>query len=561
VEGFVLEPKIDGLAVSLLYEGGRLAVGATRGDGLRGEEITANLRTIRSIPLTLSGRPPGVLEVRGEVYLSERAFERINEERTRDGLPLFANPRNAAAGSVRQLDPRITARRPLDFISYAVGVWQDGDLPRSHWDLLERLGASGFKVNPWNQRCRDMDEVVERCLSWEAERHKLGYEIDGVVVKVDDRSLHDELGSIGREPRWAIAFKFPPDQATTVLQDIGINVGRTGSLNPFAILEPVQVGGVIIKLATLHNEEDIHRKDIRIGDTVTVQRAGEVIPQVIGPVVSKRTGREVPFQMPTSCPRCGAPVAYLEGEVMARCTGGVTCPAQRYELIKHFVSRAAMDIDGVGEKLVAALIEAGLVQDPADLYGLRKEQLVELERFGDKSADNVLRSIEGSKEQPLSRVLFALGVRYIGERTAQNLAGRFATMDRLMEATREEIVDTEGVGPKIGSSVHEFFRSDRNRHLVEKLRSAGVNMVQGIQDTRDLPLADTSWVLTGRLSRWSRLAAEERIQALGGHVGDAVTRKTTYVVVGEDPGSKLRRAQQLGIRILDEAEFDAIVGT
>lgn len=560
VEDFSLEPKIDGVAVSLLYEDRRLTVGATRGDGVHGEDITANVRTIRSIPLSLPPSAPRVLEVRGEVFLSRRAFERINEERASAGEPLFANPRNAAAGSLRQLDPRVTARRPLDFIAYAVGQYEDGAVPRTQTGLLEQLAAWSLKVNPRNSRARGLEDVIAQCLAWEHQRETLDYEIDGVVVKVDDRGIQDELGAVGREPRWAIAFKFPPTQATTVLEEIGINVGRTGSLNPFARLAPVRVGGVTIKLAALHNEDDIARKDIRVGDTVIVQRAGEVIPQVIGPVVSKRTGRERPFRMPTSCPVCGAAVVKPEGEAMSRCTGGATCPAQRYELLKHFVSRPAMEIDGVGEKLVAALIEAGLVRDPADFYALSKEQLLKLERFAEKSAENVLASIEASKSRPLSRLLYALGIRYVGERTAEILAERFGSMDRLLQATEDELVETEGIGPKVARSVVETLRSPRMREIIEKLRAAGVNMVQRTESPAGLPLAETTWVFTGRLERWPRYAAEERVKSLGGSVSDTVTRKTTHVVVGADPGSKLRRAQQLGLTILDEAGFEAIVG-
>lgn len=560
VEGFVLEPKLDGLAVSLLYENGRLTVGATRGDGMRGDDITPNVRTIRTVPLTLAGDPPRMLEVRGEVYLSLAAFNRINDEQMARGDRLFLNPRNAAAGAVRQKDSRITARRPLDFIAYAVGETAGLDLPRSHWAMLELLGGYGFKVNPRNSRARTLDDVIDRCAAWEHERETLEYEIDGVVIKIDDRAVHEELGYVGREPRWAIAFKFPPTQATTTLKDIGINVGRTGSLNPFAILEPVKVGGVIVKLASLHNEDDIARKDIRIGDTVLVQRAGEVIPQVIAPVVSKRTGDERVFRMPDRCPVCGAEVVKPEGEAMRRCTGGATCPAQRYELIKHFVSRPAMDIQGIGEHLAAALIEAGLVHDPADIYALQREQLIELERLAEKSADNVLASIEGSKRQPLSRVLHALGIRYVGERTAEILAEQFGTMDALLAASPDQLVETEGIGPKIGESIYEFLHAERNLQIIAKLKAAGVNMARGGTTTVDGPLTGTQWVLTGTLSRWPRAAAEARIKSLGGRVADAVTKKTTHLLVGEAPGSKLARAQQLGVPILDETQFEELVG-
>lgn len=561
VEGFVLEPKLDGLAVSLLYENGRLTVGATRGDGTIGEDITPNVRTIRTIPLALSGEaPPPVLEVRGEVYLSLKAFNRMNDEQFARGDRMFLNPRNAAAGALRQKDSRITARRQLDFIAYAVGETQGAELPRGHWELLQQLGGYGFKVNPRNSRARTLDDVIDRVAAWDHERETLDYEIDGVVIKIDDRAVHDELGYVGREPRWAIAYKFPPTQATTTLKDIGINVGRTGSLNPFAILEPVKVGGVIVKLASLHNEEDIARKDIRVGDTVLVQRAGEVIPQVIGPVLSKRTGNERPFKMPDRCPVCGAEVIKPEGEAMRRCTGAATCPAQRYERIRHFVSRPAMDIDGMGERLVAALIEAGLVNDPADIYALKKEQLVTLERLADKSADNVLASIEASKGRPLSRVLHALGIRYVGDRTAEILAEQFGTMDALLAASSEQLVETEGIGPKIGESIYEFLHAERELQVIEKLKAAGVNMSQGSTTVEEGPLTATTWVLTGTLAQWSRSAAEARIKSLGGRIADSVTKKTTHVVVGEAPGSKLARAQQLGVPILDEAQFEAEVG-
>ncbi|OGG56294.1 MAG: DNA ligase (NAD(+)) LigA, partial [Candidatus Handelsmanbacteria bacterium RIFCSPLOWO2_12_FULL_64_10] len=466
VDSFVLEPKLDGLAVSLIYEKGRLAVAATRGNGVQGEDITPNVRTIRTVPLKLPEGAPPLIEIRGEAFLTKRAFAHINEERANQGQPLFANPRNAAAGSLRQLDPGVTARRPLEIITYQVGYAEGYPLPRTHWELLAQLRDWGLKTNPLNARCSGLEAVIERCLGWEHEREALDYDIDGVVVKIDDRAAHDELGSVGREPRWAIAYKFPPTQATTLLRNIGINVGRTGALNPFAILEPVKVAGVTIKLASLHNEDDIVRKDIRIGDTVLVQRAGEVIPQVIGPVVSKRTGSEIPFKMPEHCPVCGAAVVKPEGEAMVRCTGGVTCPSQRYESLLHFVSRSAMDVQGIGERLMAELVEAGLVSDSADIYGITKEQLLELERMGSRSADNVLASIEGSKRLPLSRVLNALGIVHVGERMAEILAQRFGSMDRLLAASQDDLIDVDGVGPKIGASLHEYLHTDRNVDLI-----------------------------------------------------------------------------------------------
>jgi DNA ligase (NAD+) len=560
-QGFMLEPKLDGLAVSLFYEDGRLTIGATRGDGIHGENITANVRTIRTVPSRLLGNPPPVIEVRGEVFLTRAAFERINEERLAEGQPVFMNPRNSAAGSLRQLDSRITARRPLQFIAYAIGYVEGDGLPRTQHGLLELLRELGFKTNPNNSYVETIDDVVRECQAWEARRERLEYDIDGVVVKFDDYAVHEELGAVGRDPRWAIAFKFPPTQATTVLRNIGINVGRTGSLNPFAILEPVKVAGVTIKLASLHNEEDINRKDIRVGDTVIIQRAGEVIPQVIGPVLSKRTGNETPFKMPDRCPVCNSPVVRPDDEAMHRCTGGATCPAQRYELINHFVSRSAMDIQGIGEKLADALVRTGLVTDPSDLYRLTAEQLLELERMGEKSAENVLQQIEHSKRKPLHNVLHALGIRYVGERTSELLAQRFGTMDRLVEASEQELIDTEGIGPKIGASIYAYLHSERELAIIQRLSEAGVNMTEPtVAANEGLALAGSVWVFTGSLDRWTRSVAETRVKSLGGVIADSVTKKTTHVVAGDSPGSKLDRARKLGVPILDEAAFEELVG-
>jgi DNA ligase (NAD+) len=558
ITGFVLEPKIDGLAVSLTYRGKQLSIGATRGDGQRGEDVTANIRTIRSVPLRLSDEPPDEVEVRGEVFYTKSAFEKVNEERLAEGQPLFMNARNSAAGTLRQLDPRVTARRPLDIFVYSLGH-TTGSLPRSHWAVLEMFRAWGLKTNPANRRCETIEQVIEHCEQWESRREELDYDIDGVVIKIDDLNVQDELGAVGREPRWAIAFKFPPTQATTRLNRIGINVGRTGSLNPYAVLEPVQVAGVTIKLATLHNEEDVNRKDIREGDWVIVQRAGEVIPQVIGPVVARRTGKEVPFKMPTRCPVCGSQVIKPEGEAMHRCTGGSVCAAQRFELIKHFVSRGAMDIDGVGEKLVAAMLQAGLIHDFSDLYHLTREQVQSLERMAEKSAQNVIDSIEASKRRPLSRVLFALGIRYVGDQTAVLLANHFGSMEALMNADEAAILEVEGIGPKIAASVFAYFQEPQNRETIEKLRAAGLTMATEQREvTGDEPLAGLAFVVTGTLQRHSRLQIETRIKELGGAVSDSVSKKTSYVLVGENPGSKVRKAQQLGTPIIDEDEFEQL---
>ncbi len=550
----VCEPKIDGLAVALVYENGRFVQGATRGDGYRGENITENLRTIRSIPMQVRGEGfPARFEVRGEVYMPKAAFERLNNERAERGEPLFANPRNAAAGSVRQLDPRVTASRRLDIWVYQLG-WADGESPRTHWDTLHWLNEMGFRINPEIQRFGDLHQVEEYYRSWIDRRHDLEYEIDGMVVKVDDKALWEELGYVGREPRWAIAYKFPPIQATTKLLRIAINVGRTGSLNPYAILEPVQVGGVIVKQATLHNEDDIRRKDIREGDTVIVQRAGDVIPQVVGPVLSRRTGAEVPFQMPTACPACGAEVYRPPGEAMSYCTN-ISCPAQMYRWITHWASRGAMDIEGLGEQWVAVLLDQGLIADPADLYYLKRDELLRLERMGEKSADNLLRNIEASKERGLGRLLFALGIRHVGSEIAELLASHFGSLDALAAASIEEIQSIEGIGPKIAESVYGYFRDPQKIRVIEKLRRAGVRMEHEARRPAEGPLAGMTFVFTGTLSAMPRSRAEALVTSLGAQAASSVTRKTTYVVAGADPGSKLQKARDYGIPVLDEDGF------
>jgi DNA ligase (NAD+) len=553
----VCEPKIDGLAVALTYVDGLLVTGATRGDGYRGEDITQNLKTIRSIPLSVSKEAPPRFEVRGEVYLPKAGFKKLNEERAKEGLPLFANPRNAAAGSVRQLDSSITAKRPLDIFVYALG-WAEGKaVPDTHWEIMQCLKSLGFKINPNSALRRSLNEAEKYYQSWAESREKFPYEADGIVAKVNSIALQQELGTVAHEPRWAIAYKFPAIQGTTRLIDIGINVGRTGSLNPYAILEPVRVGGVVISSAALHNEEDIHRKDIRIGDWVVVQRAGEVIPEIVEPIVSRRTGKEKIFSMPGRCPVCGSEVIKPEGEAMHRCTNAA-CPSQALERIKHFVSRGAMDIDGVGEKLCQALFEAGLVKDAADLYYLTREQLLSLERMADKSVSNVLNSIEESKNRSLARVIFALGITHVGDQYAELLAEQFHSIDQLAEASEEELSTIPSIGPKIAESIVAFFRQEGNRQIIEKLRRAGVRLEREKVEKakpKELPLDGLEFVLTGKLDSLSRSEAEAKIKALGGKAGSDVTRKTSYVVVGADPGSKLAKAEKLGIKTLSEAEF------
>jgi len=564
---FVCEHKIDGLAVALTYENGTFTTGATRGDGLRGENITRNLRTVRSIPLSVPQDAPPRFEVRGEVFLPLKGFRKVNEEREKEGQPLFANPRNAAAGSVRQLDPRITARRPLDIYIYALG-WAEGkDTPDTHWETMEYLKSLGFKINPNNRLLPDIEKVAEYYEQWKEKREKLDYEADGIVVKVNRFDLQGKLGAVGREPRWAIAYKFPAVQGTTRLNDIGISVGRTGTMNPYAILEPVSVGGVTIRQAALHNEDDIRRKDIRIGDTVIIQRAGDVIPEVVGPVESKRTGKEKEFRLLEAlpknedgkpvCPSCKKEsIVRPEGEVMYYCTNAA-CPAQVQQRIEHFASRGAMDIRGIGENISATLYREGLVKDVADLYYLKenKDKLLGLEKMGDKSVDNMLRAIEASKDRPLARLIYALGIKHVGEETAQLLAREFESIDALAESSEEKLTDISTVGPRIAGSITAFFRQEENRDIIQRLKEAGVKTERKGPRPSELPLDGKEFVLTGKLASFTRPEAESRIKELGGTASSNVSKKTDYLVVGEDPGSKLDRAKQLGTKHLNEQEF------
>jgi DNA ligase (NAD+) len=564
---FVCEHKIDGLAVALTYTDGRFTTGATRGDGIRGENITQNLRTIRSIPLSMPGEAPLRFEVRGEVFLSRTGFHKLNQERAKEGQPLFANPRNAAAGSVRQLDPRITAKRPLDIYIYMLGWVEGKSVPPTHWETLEYLKSLGFKVNPNNRLLDNIEQVAEYYEDWKERKEALQYEADGVVVKINQLELHEQLGNVGHEPRWAIAYKFPAVQGTTRLLDIGISIGRTGTLNPYAILEPVSVGGVTLKQAALHNEDDIRRKDIRIGDMVIVQRAGEVIPEVVGPVTSKRTGKEKEFSLLEKLPKNGAgqpvcpscrkdSIIKPEGEVMYYCSNAA-CPAQVHQRIGLFVSRGAMDIRGIGESLSAMLLREGLVRDAADLYYLKekKDKLLGLEKMGEKSVSNILEAIERSKERPLARVIFGLGIRHVGEETAELLAREFNSVERLGNASREELMSVPTIGPKIADSIAAFFRQEENRDIIRRLKEAGVRLEQEAVRPEEMPLAGMEFVITGRLDSFSRQQAEARVKELGGTASSNVSKKTTYLVVGADPGSKMARAQELGTKQLNEKEF------
>ncbi len=548
----VCEPKMDGLAVALVFENGAFSQGATRGDGNRGENITQNLRTIRSIPLSISKPVPELFEVRGEVYMTKKGFERLNQDRAEQELPLFASPRNSAAGSLRQLDSSITASRPLDIFVYQLG-WAGGEAPSTHWQILNWLGELGFRVNPLIQRFTDVEDVISYIKSWEDRRDSLDYEIDGLVVKVDDISLQRALGVVGREPRWAVAYKYPPTQATTVLKNIEVNVGRTGSLNPYAVLEPVVVAHATVKLATLHNEDDIRRKDLRIGDTVIVQRAGDVIPQVVGPVLSKRSGDERVFEMPENCPVCDTRVIRPEGEAMTYCPNRV-CPAQIFRLLTHFAARGAMDIDGLGEALADQLLKSELITDLADLYRLTADDLTTLERMGEKSAANIIAGITASKSRPLGRLLFGLGIRHVGDETADLLASHFGSIDALANAAIEEFEEVATIGPKIAASVFEYFQEESNLELIAKFREAGVRL-EGEKAAREGVLQGLSFVVTGSMSGWSRNEAESRIKSLGGAIGSSVTKKTSYLIVGENPGSKLTKAQEYGTKILDEEGF------
>ncbi|MBI3954044.1 MAG: NAD-dependent DNA ligase LigA [Chloroflexi bacterium] len=555
----VCEHKFDGLAVSLVYQDGVFSVGATRGDGYRGEDVTANLRTVRTIPLQVKGGPRR-FEVRGEVILSKAQFERINQERARQGMPLYANPRNSAAGSLRQLDSRITAQRGLEVYIYALGWVEGGDAPApaTHWESLQLLKSLGFRVNPHLALATTLDEVEAYYQEWLSRRVALPYQADGIVVKVNSRAQQERLGVVGREPRWATAYKFPSDQATTRLLEIGINVGRTGTLNPYAILEPVRVGGVTVSQATLHNEDYIVERDIRIGDWVIVQRAGEVIPQIIGPVLGRRTGGERRFQMPAACPSCGHPALRPPGEAAWSCLNSA-CPAQQFRKLEHFASKGAMDIKGVGGATLEAMVRAGLVKDPADVYFVTREQLLALERLADKSAQNVLDAIARSKERPLANVIAALGILNVGEETARDLAERFRSLDALSAAGEEELQTVPNIGPKVAASIAAFFRDEGNRAVLEKLRQAGVRLAAepaAAPATGPFqPWKGYQFVLTGTLASMARGEAEQRIRRLGGAVGSSVTRKTTHLVAGAAPGSKLERARELGATVWDEAAF------
>lgn len=553
---YVLEPKIDGVAVALVYRKGILSIGSTRGDGKTGDDITANLRTIRSIPLRLNtATPPEILEVRGEVYLPTAGFAECNQAREEAGLEPFANPRNAAAGSLKLLDPKMVAERPLDACFYAVGMTQ-GIGFRTQIELLERLQEFGFRTAPRVWVCPGGIEAVLRSLEeLHRVRREFPFDTDGGVVKVNERELHAILGTTAKSPRWAIAYKFPPEQVETLVRDITVQVGRTGVLTPVAELEPVTVSGSVVRRATLHNEEDIRRKDIRIGDRVLIEKAGEVIPAVARVVLSARTGQEKPFQMPLNCPVCGGPVTRRETEVAVRCEN-LQCPAQLKRWIRHFAARGAMDIEGLGEALVDQIVDAGLVQDPADLYTLRLEQVANLDRMAEKSARNLLDGIQASKQRDLWRLIFALGIRHVGARSAQTLERHFPDLQALMLAEPTALESVPDIGPVVAESIRAYFRDSRVQPIMAKFIAAGLSVKSRAEPIpQSGALTGKTFVLTGTLSTLSREDAGERIRRLGGQVTSSVSKKTHYVVAGTDPGSKLDKAQTLGVPILNEKEF------
>ncbi len=556
---YVVEPKMDGVAVELVYVGGLLQVGATRGDGIRGEDVTQNIKTVRSVPLRLLEVPsypiPERVDVRGEVFLAIEDFHRLNEKRKEEGETPFANPRNAAAGSLRQLDSSITARRPLDMFAYGIGELR-GARFETHWELLQGLKAWGLKVNPHVFLCASMEEALGSYRRILEMRPALPYEADGAVIKVNSMALQRELGEISRSPRWAIAFKFPAHQETTQIRDIQVQVGRTGVLTPVAILEPVRVGGVQVRRASLHNQDEVERMDVRIGDTVVIQRAGEVIPEVVQVLKGRRTGRERPFTMPERCPVCGSPVERVEEEAAHRCTG-VSCPAKLREGILHFGSKRAMDIDGLGEKLVDQLVDKGLVKEVDDLYRLTKDQVASLERMADKSASNIIKAIEASKRIPLERFYYALGIRHVGEHLARVLARHYPFVEMLARATEEELTNIPEVGPKVAQAIVSFFSDPQKREALEGLLAQGVTPIPPAE-AEESPFKGTTVVFTGAMTSMTRQEAEDLVERLGGRASSSVSARTDWVVAGSGAGSKLDKAKELGVAVLSEEAFLAM---
>ena len=555
----VCELKYDGLAVALTYEDGRLVQGSTRGNGLVGENVTSNLRTIRSIPLRLlGGSPPSRLEVRGEVYFPKSLFSRFNEERVARGEPAYANPRNTAAGSLRQLDPRATATRPLDVFIYSLGHADSAAVPETHWDTLQFLKELGFKVSDHNRLVSTPQQAVDYYRQWVERAETLDVAADGVVVKVNRLDYQAHLGVVGREPRWAVAYKFPATQSVTRLLDVRFNVGRTGSINPYAVLEPVDIGGATVKQATLHNEAYVRSKDLRVGDWVIVERAGEVIPQIVSAIAGRRKGCEVTPEFPANCPKCDQPIVRPEDEAMYYCVNA-SCPEQLVRSVEHFVSKGAMDIEGLGGKQVQMLVEQGMVADVADLYRLDKEALLELDRMAEKSVANLLEAVERSKQRPLARLVAALGIRHVGSEVAALLARHFPTIDALSAATQEDLESVPAIGPKIAQNVMAYFGAESNLRVVEKLRSAGVRLADDAPaELSDQPFKGKRFVVTGRLQSFSRSQIEGRVKELGGAVSGSVSRRTDFLIAGQDAGSKEQDAEELGVAVINEEEFLAM---
>ena len=551
---YAAEPKLDGLAISIRYENGLLVQAATRGDGAVGEDVTENVRTIRNIPLKLHGNNvPQVVEIRGEIYIPKAGFEKLNQQRLANNEKLFVNPRNAAAGSLRQLDSSVTASRPLALFCYGLGEIEGMERPASHTEAMQIIKKWGGAVCPDTKQLQGVDECLEYLHQIGERRASLSYDIDGVVFKVDDSRLQDRLGFVSRAPRWAIAYKFPAQEESTQVLDIEVHVGRTGALTPVARLQPVFVGGVTVSNATLHNEDEVRRKDVRIGDTVIIRRAGDVIPEVVQVVKDKRPDNAVEFVMPSQCPVCGAEVERVEGEAVARCSGGLFCGAQRKEAIKHFASRKALDIDGLGDKIVEQLVDAELIKDPADLFYLTKAQLSALERMGDKSAENLVNALNHAKNTRFARFLYALGIREVGEATARSLALHFVKLDKLTTAKEDELIEIEDVGPVVAHHIYTFFRQEHNLDVIQRLLDAGVSWPEEKPVYADSELTGKTVVLTGTLENLSRSEAKEKLLALGAKVAGSVSAKTDYVVAGRDAGSKLNKAQSLGIEVVDEA--------
>ncbi len=555
---YVTELKMDGLAISIRYVDGVIELGATRGDGFRGEDVTPNVKTVKNIPLRLfSDEIPPVIEVRGEVIMYWKDFEELNREREKNGEPLFANPRNAAAGSIRQLDSRITASRKLHMIAYGIGE-VEGRQFRKQYEVLEYLQKIGFRVSPEFSLCSGIDEVIKRCRYHARKRSEYPFGADGVAIKVNDIEIQQRLGATSHEPRWAIAYKFPAEEAETVVRDIIVQVGRTGTLTPVAIFDPVELEGSTVSRATLHNEDQVKMLDIRVGDHIIVRKAGSVIPEVVKSLPDKRNGREIIFKMPDKCPVCGSHVERLEGEAATRCTN-VSCPAQVKERIIHFVSRNAMDIESIGEKLVEQMVDRKLIEDYADLYFLTEEQLLTLERMGKKLAEKILKNIEESKSRPLPNLIFALGIFQVGRRTAELIAEKFKNLDELMKASVEEILEVEGIGPVTAHSIRDFFDNPRNQEVIKKLKKAGVK-TSAVEEIKEGLLNGLVFVFTGTLKNFSRSDAEKIVKSLGGEVASTVSKRISYVVVGEDPGSKLDKAREYNIKTIDEEDFTKLIG-